>query len=133
MGVGNGNNFRSLLQNACTVVFCGIALLGCGGGGSSANNIAPETDVGAVQNISFAPSTLPGSAVVPAIIVASFAPSRVTGVAPLSVFFDASTTTSSGTSRPFHDLEYQWSAVWSLHLWWRVSSASFGFGRTEAA
>ena len=34
-------------------------------------------------------------------------PSRTSGVAPLSVFFDA-TTTIDGTLRPFHDLEYRW-------------------------
>jgi chitodextrinase len=36
-------------------------------------------------------------------------PSRTSGVAPLAVFFDAaSTTDSSVTSRPFHDIEYSW-------------------------
>jgi peptidoglycan hydrolase-like protein with peptidoglycan-binding domain len=36
-------------------------------------------------------------------------PSRITGVAPLAVFFDAASTTSSSvTSRPFHDIEYSW-------------------------
>jgi PKD repeat protein len=35
-------------------------------------------------------------------------PSRISGVAPLSVFFDATGTTDAGTSRPFHDLEYRW-------------------------
>ncbi len=34
---------------------------------------------------------------------------RTTGVAPLAVFFDASGTTSSAvTSRPFHEIQYQW-------------------------
>jgi len=36
------------------------------------------------------------------------AASRSSGVAPLSVFFDATGTTSSTTSRPFHDIEYRW-------------------------
>lgn len=35
-------------------------------------------------------------------------PSRMNGVAPLSVFFDATATTAAATSRPFHDLEYRW-------------------------
>ena len=35
-------------------------------------------------------------------------PSRFTGVAPLSVFFDAAGTTATTTTRPFHDLEYRW-------------------------
>jgi hypothetical protein len=38
----------------------------------------------------------------------SLVPARTSGVAPLSVFFDASGTTASATSRPFHDLEYRW-------------------------
>ena len=34
---------------------------------------------------------------------------RNNGVAPLGVFFDATTTTSpAATSRPFHEIEYQW-------------------------
>src|SRR4030067_2638800 len=35
-------------------------------------------------------------------------PSRFYGVAPMAVFFDASGTTSTATTRPFHDLEYRW-------------------------
>ncbi len=35
--------------------------------------------------------------------------SRTSGVAPLSVFFDATGTTDSATKRPFHDLQYTWS------------------------
>lgn len=35
-------------------------------------------------------------------------PSRLSGVAPLSVFFDATTTSAIATTRPFHDLEYRW-------------------------
>ncbi|MEK7703972.1 MAG: putative metal-binding motif-containing protein, partial [Myxococcota bacterium] len=38
----------------------------------------------------------------------SLVTNRASGVAPLSVFFDASGTTSTGTTRPFHDLEYRW-------------------------
>jgi hypothetical protein len=34
--------------------------------------------------------------------------SRFTGVAPLAVFFDATSTTATATTRPFHDLEYRW-------------------------
>src|SRR5207245_11060023 len=36
------------------------------------------------------------------------AASRASGVAPLSVFFDTTATTSSATTRPFHDIEYRW-------------------------
>lgn len=43
-------------------------------------------------------------------IVISLVPSRTSGVAPLSVFFDATATADTGvTNRPFHDLEYRWS------------------------
>ena len=34
--------------------------------------------------------------------------SRISGVAPLSVFFDASGTTCTGIARPFHHLGYTW-------------------------
>lgn len=34
--------------------------------------------------------------------------SRLSGVAPLSVFFDASDTTAAATKQPFHNLEYRW-------------------------
>src|SRR3972149_6052856 len=43
-----------------------------------------------------------------AAVTASVVPSRTSGVAPLSVFFDATTTTSDATTRPFHDLDYAW-------------------------
>lgn len=36
------------------------------------------------------------------------APSRTSGAAPLSVHFDATATTMTGVSRPFHDLDYHW-------------------------
>lgn len=38
----------------------------------------------------------------------SVAVGRASGVAPLSVFFDATGTISSTTSRPFHEIEYRW-------------------------
>ena len=42
-------------------------------------------------------------------IALSNVPSRVSGVAPLSIFFDATGTTATATTRPFHDVEYRWS------------------------
>ena len=36
------------------------------------------------------------------------ASSRLRGVAPLSVFFDATGTTATSTIHPFHELEYRW-------------------------
>lgn len=38
----------------------------------------------------------------------SITPSRISGVAPLSVAFDAVDTTDESTTRPFHDLDYTW-------------------------
>lgn len=35
-------------------------------------------------------------------------PSRTSGVAPLYVFFDATGTTSTATTQPFHDVDYRW-------------------------
>lgn len=37
----------------------------------------------------------------------SCSPSRTSGTAPLGVFLDCTDTTDSGTTRPFHDLEYR--------------------------
>ena len=41
-------------------------------------------------------------------ITLSVDPSRLTGVAPLAVFFDATATTSTQTTRPIHDVGYYW-------------------------
>ena len=42
-------------------------------------------------------------------ITVSLSANRVTGVAPLSVFFDATGTVSPGvTAQPFHDIKYTW-------------------------
>jgi PKD repeat protein len=38
-------------------------------------------------------------------------------VAPLAVFFDATGTTSTGTTRPFHELGYQWNFGDALATW----------------
>ncbi len=54
-----------------------------------------------------------------AAVTAHLSASRTSGVAPLAVHFDASATTSTATTRPFHDLDYAWdygdpgSGVWS--------------------
>jgi hypothetical protein len=39
-------------------------------------------------------------------IALAVVPSRTSGVAPLAVFFDASATVATGTTRPFHDLGF---------------------------
>jgi len=33
---------------------------------------------------------------------------RSSGISPLAVFFDATATTSTSTTKPFHDIEYRW-------------------------
>ena len=38
----------------------------------------------------------------------TFTLTRSTGIAPLAVFFDASGTTASGFTKPFHELEFSW-------------------------
>jgi hypothetical protein len=76
-------------------------LVACGGGGGTAASVAPV-----VPGAPGAPPPLcatSGSG-----ISLSYRASRLTGVAPLAVLFDASATTSTGTTRPFHELEYQW-------------------------
>lgn len=42
-------------------------------------------------------------------ITLSNVPARYTGVAPLSVYFNAAGTTATSTTRPFHELDYSWS------------------------
>jgi PKD repeat protein len=57
-------------------------------------------------------------------IVVGLVPSRTGGVAPLAVFFDASTTTAGGVARPFHDLDYTWSFGDPSAGTWAVSGQS---------
>ena len=46
---------------------------------------------------------------VPTTITSEITPARVSGVAPLSVFFDATASTAAAvTSKPFHELGYSW-------------------------
>jgi chitodextrinase/PKD repeat protein len=55
--------------------------------------------------VSFSVGTGAGPITLP---TAASIPSRTSGVAPLAVFFDATGTTSTLTTRPFHDIEYRW-------------------------
>lgn len=59
-------------------------------------------------------------------IALSNVPSRFMGVAPLSVFFDASGSTATATTRPFHDLEYRWNFGDSAGS--PVSGTTWGYG-----
>ncbi len=71
----------------------------CTGAGGTASQSATVTVAGGVCLTTGATS---------AISLPSVNASRLSGVAPLSVFFDAMGTTASATTRPFHDLEYRW-------------------------
>ncbi len=72
----------------------------CSGTGACTTTMSQANSVAAT----FTPISVGGNP-----ITLSLVPARTSGVAPLSVFFDASGTTDpSVTSRPFHDLEYRW-------------------------
>jgi hypothetical protein len=63
---------------------------------------------------------------------------RATGVSPLSVFFDASATTSTATTKPFHEIEYRWnfgdaaSGFWATGARAGVSSRNLAMGPIAA-
>lgn len=85
----------------------GLGLAACGGGGSGS-----AASVSGGGSAPPAPPVVipPPACVLPAnpAITPSVSASRITGVAPLAVFFDASSTIATATSRPFHDLGYSW-------------------------
>jgi hypothetical protein len=67
------------------------------------------------------------------VITPSISASRLSGVAPLAVFFDASATTATGVSRPFHDLEYRWKFNDAPGEFWTAGSrTATGSTRNEA-
>jgi hypothetical protein len=120
--------FRAL---ALCVLFSNFGLVGCGGGGGG-GDAAASTPATIAQIVATPPITPvpPAPTAVDVVsgpttagtISAKFSTSRIGGVAPLSVFFDASGTTSSGTSKPFHDLEYRWNFGDTSSGTWNVGS-----------
>jgi len=46
---------------------------------------------------------------------------RANGVAPLAVFFDATTSSSTNTTRPFHEVEYRWNFGDAAATWGKGS------------
>ena len=75
-------------------LFAILCLGACGGGtgvGSTVSSAGTPPDLTPPLTDSFTAAT-----------------SRTNGVAPLSVFFDATATTSSLTTKPFHKLQYTW-------------------------
>jgi len=82
----NETDITSSLQNYILVLISVISLSACSKGASSySGGNTPQTP-----------------------ITISVVPSRTSGVAPLSVFFDAFGTTATATTTPFHNLEYRW-------------------------
>lgn len=57
---------------------------------------------------------------------------RAAGVAPLAVFFDASGTTATSTTRPFHELEYRWTFGESGSGTWDNGTKAGTASRNEA-
>jgi hypothetical protein len=67
------------------------------------------------------------------VITPSISASRLSGVAPLAVFFDASATTATGVSKPFHDLEFRWKFNDAPGEFWTAGSrTATGSTRNEA-
>ena len=86
---------RVLLRALLAIVFAVPSLASCNGGGTPAS-VSPALPARCVAKQATGPITL------------SVVPSRINGVAPLSIFFDASCTTANATAYPFHELEFQW-------------------------
>jgi len=87
-----------------SLIAVGIALgfvASCGGGGGGGDDGAGR------KNEAKGSSAACGVAASQVIALGAVA-SRASGVAPLFVFFDATGTVASTTTRPFHDLEYLW-------------------------
>lgn len=105
-----------MLYVLCLLTACGGGGGGGGGGGSSGtssgtNPAPPNTPAPIVPPPSVTLAACPTSNSNMATaggIQLSIGASRVSGVAPLAVFFDASNTTATATTRPFHELEYRW-------------------------
>src|SRR5512137_2164408 len=69
-------------------------------GDGPAPPVCGDDDCGGGETCSSCPDDCGGCA---AVITVGLVPSRGQGVAPLAVFFDASTTTASEVARPFHE------------------------------
>jgi hypothetical protein len=69
--------------------------------------------------VSFFVPTPVSASITPALL-----PARTSGVAPLAVFFDASGTADTATTRPFHDLEYTWDFGDASTSTWKTGAQS---------
>src|SRR5258706_13865531 len=79
-------------------------LVGCGGGDAAGRGVGSGGGGGGGGGGTPPACGLAANANVTLSVVAS----RMSGAAPLAVFFDATGTTATATTRPFHDLEYLW-------------------------
>ncbi len=112
MNMSRKNFLRWSAYTTGGIVF-GTALPACGGGGGGGTATPTATPTAT------ATATATKSAIAPApapvtqastslIIAANLAASRVSGVAPLYVNFDATSTTSTLSTNPTHELFYSW-------------------------
>ena len=75
------------------------------GASTGARNVTVTTPGGTSGAVTFTVGACAATSggITPAVVA-----SRTSGVAPLSVFFDATATTATATTRPFHELGYGW-------------------------
>jgi len=95
---------KSVFFGTLTALAVGVGLVACGGGGGgSASGVVPVVVAPPATPASPTCTNTSGAITLSAVAV------RSTGVAPLSVVFDATATThTTPTVRPFHDIEYRW-------------------------
>ena len=134
---------RVLLGVFISVVFASLGLLSCGGSGGSGTTVAKLDCKGAscAPVVPLSTPPLPLAATCTATSGATTlnaGAARAVGVAPLAVFFDATATTTTVTSRPFHDLEVLWdfgdpgSGTWNTGSRAGVSSRNSATGPVAA-
>lgn len=126
-----------------SVLLSVLCLPACGGGGGGGAEAAPaKASTGAIVGIPVLPSGPPAGTACPTAqstvatgVAAQLAlkVSRVSGVAPLAIHFDASSTTSTSTSLPFHELEYRWSFGESGSGTWNYGAKAGSASRNAAS
>jgi hypothetical protein len=105
------SNSLSLRGRVFVVLIAVLGLASCLGGGGGGDAVA----TGVPPLVPVVPPPLGAPCPITQTVVSStattqlsLAVSRIAGVAPLAVFLDTSGTVSTTTTRPFHELEYQW-------------------------
>lgn len=132
------NSVPNALAIVCALMILGLQ--GCGGGGDGApgrDGAAPGGSTPPITGGGAPPGPPPvapaacGAGPNPAVTIL-LSTSRLTGAAPLSVFFDATSTTATATTRPFHELEYRWNFGDGLAGAGNWTYGSRGASRAEA-